>query len=278
MLPGFFITLREGLEAALIIGIVLSTLAKVKRNDHRSAVWLGAASAGVLSVVVGLLLTGLGASFEGAAEEIFEGFAMLLAAGVLTWMIFWMLNQAHTIRQRISSDVQKATKDRSRINLFLLAFVAVLREGIELGLFLIAAALVSDGRSTLFGAMLGLASSLVVAWLLFKSLIRLDLRKFFLATGVLLILFAAGLVAHAVHEFNEVGWIPPLINHVWDTNHVLDEKSTLGSLLAALVGYNGDPSFSEVLAYAGYLAAILFGTWWRTRSTISPQVPNLDEV
>ena len=270
MLPGFVITLREGLEAALIIGIVLSTLAKMGRRDLRRVVWLGAIAASLLSILVGILLNVMGASFEGAAEEIFEGFAMLLAAGVLTWMIFWMLQQARSINQQLADDVQRATKDRSQISLFMLAFIAVLREGIELGLFLTASALVSDGLSTLLGGLLGLAISLVIAWLLFRSLINLDLRKFFLATGILLILFAAGLVAHGVHEFNEVGWIPPLIDHVWDVNHLLDEGSGLGELLKGLFGYNGNPSLSEVLAYAAYLGAILIGIRWRSRSTVIP--------
>jgi high-affinity iron transporter len=270
LLPGFVITLREGLEAALIIGIVLGTLAKIGRSDLRRVVWLGAIAASLLSILVGILLNVMGASFEGAAEEIFEGFAMLLAAGVLTWMIFWMLQQARSINQQLADDVQRATKDRSQVSLFMLAFIAVLREGIELGLFLTASALVSDGLSTLLGGLLGLAISLVIAWLLFRSLINLDLRKFFLATGVLLILFAAGLVAHGVHEFNEVGWIPPLIDHVWDINHILDEGSGLGELLKGLLGYNGNPSLSEVLAYVAYLGGILLAIWWRSRRAVAP--------
>jgi len=267
MLPGFIITIREGLEAALIIGIVLGTLSKLGRRDLNRVVWLGVIAAVVLSLLAGLLLNALGASLEGTAEEIFEGFAMLLAAGVLTWMIFWMLQQARGINQQIASDVERATRDRSRASLFMLAFIAVLREGIELGLFLTAADMVSGGQSTLLGGLLGLAASMIVAWLLFKSLINLDLRKFFLATGILLILFAAGLVAHGVHEFNEVGWIPPLVEHVWDINHILDEGSLLGSLLKGLFGYNGNPSLSEILAYAVYLGGVLLAVGWQNRAS-----------
>lgn len=259
MLAGFIVTIREGLEAALIIGIVLGTLSKLGRRDLRRVVWLGVVAAVGLSVLIGVILNALGASFEGEAEEIFEGIAMLLAAGVLTWMVFWMLQQAREINQQLAREVQEATTSRNRVSLFMLAFVAVLREGVELGLFLTAAAMVSDSRSTLLGGLLGLAASLVIAWLLFKSLINLDLRKFFRATGILLILFAAGLVAHGVHEFNEVGWIPPLVDHVWDINNVLDEGSLVGSLLKGLFGYNGNPSLTEVLAYVVYLGAVLIG-------------------
>jgi high-affinity iron transporter len=268
MVPAFIITLREGLEAALIIGIVLGTLAKVGRNELRRVVWLGVFGAAGLSVLIGILLTVLGASFEGKAEEIFEGFAMLIAAGVLTWMIFWMLQQASGLEKQLTDDVQMATKGQNQGSLFMLAFVAVLREGIELALFLTAAAVASDDRFTLLGGILGLVISVIITWLLFKSLINLNLRMFFRATGILLILFAAGLVAHGVHEFNEVGWIPTVIDHVWDINHLLDEGSFIGSLLKGLFGYNGNPSLTEILAYIGYLAMVLFGVRWRNRYTL----------
>jgi high-affinity iron transporter len=268
MLAGFLITIREGLEAALIIGVVLGTLSKLGRRELRRVVWLGVIAAIGLSILIGGVIIALGASFEGEAEEIFEGFAMLLAAAVLTWMIFWMFQQAREINQQLTRDVQRATSSRNRASLFLLAFIAVLREGIELGLFLTAAAMVSDGPSTLLGGLLGLAASLVVAWLLFKSLINLDLRKFFLATGVLLILFAAGLVAHGIHEFNEAGWIPPLIEHVWDINPILDEGSFIGSLLKGLFGYNGNPSLTETFAYFGYLGVVLVFIRMRNRNAV----------
>jgi high-affinity iron transporter len=116
--------------------------------------------------------------------------------------------------------------------------------------------------------MLGLGTAFILGWSLFSTTIRLDLRRFFGVTGALLILFAAGLVAHGVHEFNEVGWIPALVEHVWDINFFLDENSTLGQLLKALFGYNGNPSLSEVLAYAGYFVAITIGLR-RSRVTVA---------
>jgi high-affinity iron transporter len=104
-----------------------------------------------------------------------------------------------------------------------------------------------------------------------QTTIKLDLRKFFLLTGLLLILFAAGLVAHGVHEFNELGWIPPIIDPLWDMNFILNEKSNIGLLLKALFGYNGNPSLSEILAYFGYFVAILFGLRWSAQMRLSPQ-------
>lgn len=256
MLPSLLLALREGLEAALIIGIVLGALRKIERTDLNATVWRGAGSAALLSVLTAIALNMVGASLEGTAEEIYEGITMLLAAGVLTWMIFWMQRQARTIRSDLEGDVRRAILQNGGGALFTLAFLAVLREGVELALFLTATALTSSAQQTLIGALLGLAIAMVLGWMLFASTVRLNLRHFFQVTSALLLLFAAGLVAHGVHEFNEVGWIPPIIEHVWNTNPILDENSTVGMLLKALFGYNGDPSLSEVIAYVVYAAAV----------------------
>ncbi|HLE14361.1 MAG TPA: FTR1 family protein [Anaerolineales bacterium] len=256
MLPSFLLALREGLEAALIIGIVLGALQKMQRPDLNRYVWLGAASAVLLSVLAAVILFSVGASLEGAAEEIFEGITMLLAAGVLTWMIFWMQAHARTIKSELESGVRRATLRGGSQALFLLAFLAVLREGIELSLFLTAATFSTSARLTLAGGLLGLAFAALLGWLVFATTVRLNLRRFFQVTSALLILFAAGLVAHGVHELVEVGWVPALIDPLWDINPVLDEGSPAGQILSALFGYNGDPSLTEVLAYFAYFAAI----------------------
>jgi len=259
MLPSYLLSLREGIEAALIIGIVLGALRKMRRMDLSPAVWIGVISASLLSILAGVLLTTLGLSFEGQAEQIFEGITMLLAAGVLTWMIFWMSRQARNIKGELESGVHKAAFEGGKRGLFALAFLAVLREGIELALFLVASVFASDVQQTLIGAFLGLGTAILLGWSLFATTVRLDLRRFFQVTGFLLIMFAAGLVAHGVHEFNEAGVIPPVIEHVWDVNPILDENSVPGSMLKALFGYNGNPSLTEVLAYFTYFVAIYFG-------------------
>lgn len=275
MLPSYLLSLREGIEAALIIGIVLGALRKMHRTDLSPAVWVGVVSASVLSIVAGVLLTIFGLSFEGRAEQIFEGVTMLLAAGVLTWMIFWMSHQARTIKGELESGVHKAAFEGGKRGLFVLAFLAVLREGIELALFLVASVFASDVQQTLIGAALGLGTAILLGWSLFATTVRLDLRRFFQVTGFLLILFAAGLVAHGVHEFNEAGLIPSVIEHVWNVNPILDEDSTLGAMFKALFGYNGNPSLTEVLAYFGYFVAIFFGlrlSERRAESGVQPQV------
>lgn len=264
MLPSFLLSLREGLEIALIIGIVLGALRKVHHSDLKRVVWSGVLSAAVISAIAAFILHSMGAAFEGPTEQIFEGFTMLLAAGVLTWMILWMSRQSRHIKSDLEAGVRRAILKTGKRALFLLAFVAVLREGIELSLFITAAALAAGTQQTLWGMLIGLSASIVTGWLLFATTVRLNLSQFFRVTGVLLILFAAGLVAHGVHEFNEVGWIPSVIEHVWNTNFILDENSVAGQMLQALFGYNGNPSLTEVLAYAGYFVAILLGLRWYT--------------
>jgi high-affinity iron transporter len=263
MLATYLLSLREGLEAALIIGIVLGALRKIRRTDLSPALWIGVLSAVAVSVVTAVLLTTFGLSLEERAEQIFEGITMLLAAGILTWMIFWMSRQSRTLRAELEEGVNKAAVTTGRRALFWLAFFAVVREGIELALFLTAAFFVGDNNQitnnliqTLAGTILGLGTAILLGWTLFASTIRLDLRRFFQVTGALLILFAAGLVAHGVHEFNEVGWIPAVIEHIWDVNAILDETSLAGQLLKTLFGYNGNPSLTEIIGYFGYLAVI----------------------
>jgi high-affinity iron transporter len=262
MLPSYVLALREGLEAALIIGIVIGALRKFNRSELNHVVWVGLSSAAILSLLVAIILQSLGASLEGGSEMVFEGLTMLLAAGVLTWMIFWMQHQARHIKTDLEAGVRQATLQAGRQALFLLAFTAVLREGIELALFLTATAMASDAWQVLLGSLLGLGTSALLGWSLFASLVKLDLRRFFQITGILLILFAAGLVAHSVHEFNQLGWIPALVDHVWDINLILGENTLFGSLLKALFGYNADPSLTEVMAYLGYFAVIGIGLRW----------------
>jgi high-affinity iron transporter len=258
VISAFLLALREGLEAALIVGILFGALRKINREDLRPAVWVGTLGAIAVSFAAAVMLNQLGASLEGRAEELFEGVAMLLAAAMLTWMIFWMRTQARQISAELESDVKRAALRAGAWTLFVIAFLAVVREGLELALFLTATSFTAGAQATLIGALLGLVSVTLLAWAIFSSLIKLNVGRFFDVTSIVLILFAAGLVAHGVHEFNEAGIIPAVIEHVWDVNFILDEDSYLGLLLKTLIGYNGNPSLTEVLAYVGYYAG-LFG-------------------
>jgi high-affinity iron transporter len=268
LLPTYLLSLREGLEAALIIGIVLGALARIRRADLAPAMWLGVLSAVAVSILTAIVLTTLGLSLEGKAEQVFEGVTMFIAAGILTWMIFWMSKQARFLKSELEAGVNKAVISAGKTAIFWLAFVAVVREGIELALFITAAFFAGSKAGvngeiiqTLVGTILGVGTAALLSWTLFATTVRLDLRKFFQVTGFLLILFAAGLIAHGVHEFNEVGWIPSVIDHVWNLGSVISEESLLGQLLQTLFGYNSSPSLTEVITYIGYIAVVAF--LWR---------------
>lgn len=257
MLASFLLSLRDGLEAALIIGIVLGVLLKLQRTDLNSAVWRGAGLAVLLSLIAAIALNLLGMEFEGKGEEIFEGVAMLLAAGVLTWMILLIQNHGVNLKSEIEKQANLAMVENGQKALFALAFLAVFREGIELALFLLAARLTSSPLQTLAGALLGLLGATILGWVLFTSTAKLSLRGFFGATNILLVVVAAGLAELGIHEFNEAGVIPSVIEHVWDINGILSDKSEVGLLLKALIGYNGNPSLTEVSAYIAYQAVII---------------------
>jgi high-affinity iron transporter len=263
MLPSFLLSLREGLEASLIIGIVLGALRKLRRTDLISTVWLGVICAAGVSILAAALLIAIGFELEGTAEQVFEGVTMFVAAGVLTWMIFWMNSQSRHIKGELEGGVMRAVSTRDKRGLFWLSFVAVAREGVELALFLAATVFIvagpkgSSGSMALIGALLGLGTAALLGWSLFASTVRLDLRRFFRVTGLLLRVFAAGLVAHGVHEFVEAGMLPALIDPLWNLGAVLPESSLLGQVLGVLFGYSSDPSLLEMLVYAGYLASVL---------------------
>jgi high-affinity iron transporter len=251
------LTTREGLEASLIVGIVLAYLAKTDNRQHMRVVWAGVAAAVLVSVVTGALLFFTVGELEGRAEQIFEGVAMFSAVGVLTWMIFWMRRQAMGIKRDLESRVQGAVAAGSAVGLASVVFFAVLREGWETALFLFAISESSTPGVTAVGAVIGLVVAVTLGVLLYRGSRRLDLRQFFTVTGILLIVFAAGLLAHGIHEFQEAGLLPETVEHVWNTNALVGEDSTAGEFLTALVGYNGNPSLLEVVAWATYLVAAL---------------------
>ncbi len=251
----FLIVLREGIEAALIVGIVLGVLTRLGHTAMKRYVWLGTGGAVALSLLAGGILYSVGVSFSGRAEEIFEGTTMLTAAALLTWMIFWMRTHGRQLVRQLEEETREAIAVGGWA-LFAVAFVAVLREGLETALFLVAAIFQTSAFSTLVGGSLGLGAALLIGVLIFTASLQVNLRTFFNVTGLLLLLVAAGLVAQGIHEFQEAGIVPVIIEHVWNVNPILDEKSTLGSFLQALFGYNGNPSLLEVLVYAIYLVVV----------------------
>lgn len=258
MLASLLISLREGLEASLIVGIVFGYLKKTDQMRHQVYAWAGVIAAIVVSAVVAMVIISVGAELEGRAEEIFEGTMMFLAVAVLTWMIFWMRYQAKNLKSSIEGDLESMVKAGNPRGLFAVTFFAVVREGVETAIFLGAAALATDGASTLAGSILGLGIAALIGYLLYASTVRLDIAQFFNVTSVLLLLFAAGLFAHGIHEFQEAGIFPIINEHLWNISAFISAESELGQILKALFGYNPTPSLLEVVGYWSYWGFALF--------------------
>ena len=262
----FFVTLREGVEAALIVSIVFAYLTRIGASrESLRAVWTGTALAVAVSAATGALLFFTVGELEGRAEQIFEGTAMLVAVTFLTWMVFWMRRQAAGMRQSLEIRVREALVAGSTIGLAGLVFLAVVREGWETALFLFAITETSSPAVTAVGSLLGLVAAVTLGLAFYRGSRRLNLRNFFVVTGALLIVFAAGLLANSVHEFQEAGLLPMTVEHVWDTNSAISENSRIGELLTALFGYNGNPSLLELLAWASYLS---IGLWFFLRPVL----------
>lgn len=270
MIPAFLLALREGLEAALVIGMVLGVLNKLKHTELNQKVWLGLLAGLVVSAVIAAGLTIFGMEFEGRGEQIFEGSAMLLAAGVLTWMILWVQRGAK-FKQELEFRTQAAVGAAGN-GLLAIAFLAVVREGVELAFFLLAVEKTTSPLQTLAGALTGLTGAAALGWLLFNSSRRLSVGGFFKVTNILLIIFAAGLVAMGVHEFNEAGLIPTLVDPLWNLNGLLSDQSELGLLLKALFGYHAAPALTEVIAYLTYLTGAAALTFARSQKPATPAV------
>ncbi len=257
MTSAFFVTLREGLEAALIVGIIVAYLVKVGRRDAIRLVAYGVAAAVAVSVAVGVVVFATVGELPEVAQETFEGIAAVLAVVVLTWMLFWMRRQGRAMQGELETSVAAALDRGSTLALAGLAFVAVVREGLETVLFMLAIVGSSeDVVATMLGATLGLVTAVAIGYAIFAMGVRVNLRQFFTATGILLIFVAAGLLAHAVHAFTEAGWLPETAV-AFDLSGVLDRDGLIGSMLAGLFGYRPAPTWSELIAYFAYLIPVL---------------------
>lgn len=261
MLASFVITLREGIEAALIVAIILAYLKKANAQELAKPVYLGIGLGIAASVAVAAAFAVLSVEFEGEFEQLFEGTTMFIAAAILTTMIVWMQKNSKTYSEELKHKVSRVLSGKESLGLASLAFVSIFREGVETVLFLGSASFNTSGIQLLIGGALGLGLAFAIAVAIIRYSVRVNLSTFFKATGVLLVIFAAGLVAHGVHEFEEAGLIAPIVANVYDINWFLDDHTDLGRLMTALVGYNGNPSLSEILGYVGYWIFVAFAVY-----------------
>ena len=259
MIASLIITLRETLEMALIIGIIFRYLQKSNQLEYKKYVYWGIITGLIVSVSGALLINSLSILFEGRIEQIFEGVIMIIGAALLTTMILWMLNQKN-IAQELEEKLKIQAKNTHRFGVFSVVFVSILREGIETVLFL-GATRFSEEENSLLGAIIGILVAIILGIFIFQGTSKINLKFFFTLTSYFLIIIAAGLLAHGIHEFQEAGIIPITIEHIYDINFILDEKGTFGSFLKGLFGYNGNPSLIETIAYSFYMVVIF--TVWR---------------
>lgn len=258
MYESFLVTFRESLEMALIIGIILAYLKRTNRTSYNNTVYLGIVSGLCVSAFLAYLISVFWGAFEGKNEEIFEGVIMLIAAVLLTSMIFWFFRQQASIRHKLEQSVHSFWERWSSVGLFLIVFLSILREGVETVLFMSAIFLNNQASfAMIMSAFLGVFSALFLGYLMFVLGKKVQLKYFFLGSNVLLILFAAGLIAHGLHELGEAGLVPLLVEHLYDINYIINEKGTMGSILKGLFGYNGNPSLLEVMAYMAYIAGVI---------------------
>lgn len=277
---GLLTGLREGVEAALIVAIVCAYLARTGNARHFGKIGAGVGAAVATSVVLGAALFLTLGGLEEPYEQIFEGAAMVLAAGVVTWMLFWMRRQASSVKGELQRAVDRSLAEGTAWGLAVLAFTAVIREGLETALFLVGQATAAAGgaagaagaASVLAGAIAGLGIAVLIGYGFYRGSRILDLARFFRWTGVLLVFIAAGLLSHAVHEFVEIGWITIGTATAFDVGAVLPHDAGIGLFLRALFGYTSAPEWVTLATWVAYVVVVL-GLYLRpvTPSEVAPR-------
>ena len=273
------ISLREGVEAALIIAIMLSYLRKTNQINLRKYVIYGTIVAIVASLGVSIVVGLLWGIFEGPMLTVFEGTIVLIAAILLTTMIVWMWNAGSRVTQEIEESMESSVLQQSGIGLALLSFSLVVREGVELSLFSMAL-VIQEGIQSYIGIVIGLSLAVILGIGLYKGSLRISLGSLFKWTSIFLILFAAGMIAYGIHELQEAGLLLIGPIEIWNINPpllpdgsypLLHDNGAIGGLAKALLGYNGNPSALEVVAYFAYLMAAFTYLWVKQKGMNSLQ-------
>lgn len=271
MLAPFLIMLREGLEAALIVGIIASYLRQTGRQAWLPAIWVGVFLAVALALFAGAGLQLASASFPQRAQELFEAGIGLIAVAVLTGMVFWMRRAARSIKAELHSSVDQALAHQGGAGhwaLIGMVFLAVAREGLESVFFLLAIFQQSQDAAAPLGAALGILASIGAGWGIYAGALRLDLRRFFRWTGIFIIFVAAGLFSSVLKSLHEAGLWNSLQQPVYDLSRSLPETSPLGTILGGLLGYRAAPTLGEFIAWAAFLIVTL-------TLFLRPATPNL---
>ena len=250
----FLVTLREGVEMALIVAILLGYLRNIGQRRHFREIWFGVAVAGTICIGIGVGLELASKELDKRVVEAFEGFAMIFAVIVLTGMAFWMKRQANGISAELRAHVDSALSHGSVTALVLLAATSVGREGLETVLFLFAgSSTTGSGFDFILGGALGFAVAAVIGGAIYHGSRWFPMRLFFQVSGVLVLTLAAGLLANSVVKLYEAAIITDLGDRPWDTDHLVAMTSTLGKFLNTLLGYDSAPSLLQIGLYWSYL-------------------------
>jgi len=257
MLSTFVIALREGLEACLIVGILVAYIVKTNRKGYLKPLWTGVAAAVVMSIALGAFLTLTSVSLSERGQELFAGITSFIAVALVTWMVFWMRRTARTLRSELQGKLDNAVAT-GPLALAGVAFVSVIREGLETSLFVYTNfQTVADVTSSTIGLLLGFAVSITLGYLIYKSAIKLNLAKFFTYSGVALIIVAAGVLSYGIHEFQELGYLPGPDAFAWDVTSFIAKDSILGASLSGTIGFDTTTSWLQLGVYVLYLGSVL---------------------
>ena len=258
MLQTFLTGLREGLEASLVIGILVAYLVKIGRSDRLSAIWAGVAVACALSLTVGALLTFTSNSLTFEAQETFGGVMSVFAVALVTSMVFWMKRNSHRMKGELHGKLDAAMQ-LGWWSLALMAFITVGREGLETALFLWPTIEASgSGVSPVLGAVLGIALAVVLGKLVYQRSVHLNLATFFKVTGIALIIIAAGVLAYGIHDLQEAGVLPGLNSLAFDVSKQIPPSTWFGTLLKGTLNFSPATTWLQLVAYVAYLVPVMW--------------------
>ena len=269
MVANYLIGLREGLEAALVVSILVAYLVKSGRRDKLAPVWTGVLVAVALSLCFGALLTFTSGRLSFQAQEAFGGILSVIAVGFVTWMIFWMRRTARSLSKELRGRMDAALAMGTGA-LMVTAFIAVGREGLETSLF-IWSAVQATGESTepVLGAVLGLLTAVVIGYLFYKGALRINLATFFTWTGAFLIVVAAGVLSYGVHDLQEAGILPGLNSLAFDVSNAVPPSSWYGTLLKGTVNFTPATTWLQAIAWTAYIVPV-FVLFFRPSRPIAP--------
>ncbi|WP_309616885.1 iron uptake transporter permease EfeU [Salinibacterium sp.] len=257
MFANFLIGLREGLEAALVVGILVAYLHKINRTDVLPRIWLGVAIAVGLSLGLGALLTFGAYGLSSEAKELISGLLSIIATAFVTWMIFWMLRAARGLSSELRSNVDSHLAGVGW-GLVLVAFLSVGREGIETALFIWAAVQASGSTALpLVGASLGILIAVGLGYLIYRGTLKINLSKFFTYTGVFLIIVAAGVLSYGVHDLQEAGVLPGLGSLAFDVSAAIPPDSWYGTLLKGTLNFSPATTWLEAIVWLAYVIPVM---------------------